>query len=152
MNINFVCLGNICRSPMAEFVMKNLVRQAGLSEKIFVESRGTFADEFSAIHSGTCLELSKNNIPFNRNRISKRFTRADYQNSDMIIGMDGGNIYDIKKIAGGDPDNKVFLMMSFAGENRDVDDPYYTDNYSVTYSDISRACKALIEMVIKTRL
>ena len=147
MVINFVCLGNICRSPMAEFVMKNLVSQAGLSEKISVESRGTFADEFSAIHSGTCHELQKNNIPFNCNRVSKRFTRADYQNSDLIIGMDSGNIYDIKRIAGGDPDNKIFLMMSFCGENRDVDDPYYTDNYSVTYKDISRACAALLKKI-----
>ena len=152
MKINFVCLGNICRSPMAEYVMKNLVQQAGLSEKISVESRGTFADEFSTIHGGTCHELKKHGVPFDGNRVSKRFTRADYQNFDLIIGMDSENIWDIKRIAGGDPDNKIFLMMSFCGENRDVDDPYYTDNYSVTYKDISRACKALLEIVIKTRL
>ena len=65
----------------------------------------------------------------------------------MIIGMDSENIWDIKRIAGGDPDNKIFLMMSFCGENRDVDDPYYTDNYSVTYKDISRACTALLKSV-----
>ena len=147
MKINFVCLGNICRSPMAEYVMKNLVQQAGLSEKISVESRGTFADEFSTIHGGTCHELKKHGIPFDSNRVSRLFTRADYQNFDLIIGMDSENIWDIKRIAGGDPDNKVFLMMSFCGENRDVDDPYYTDNYSVTYKDISRACTALLKSV-----
>lgn len=150
MNINFVCLGNICRSPMAEFVMKNLVEQTGLSDKIIVESRGTFADEFSKIHSGTCRQLEKHGIPFDRKRISKRFTSADYQKSDLIIGMDNSNIWDIKKIVGGDPDNKVFLMMSFCGENRDVADPYYTDEYSVTYRDISRACAALLKKISKS--
>jgi len=145
MKINFVCLGNTCRSPMAEYVMKNLVRQAGLSDKISVESCGTFADEFSTIHSGTCHELKKHGVPFDNHRVSRRFTRADYKSSDLIIAMDGGNVFDIKKIAGGDPDNKVFLMMSFVGEKRDVDDPYYTDNYSVTYKDISRACTALLK-------
>lgn len=147
MNINFVCFGNICRSPMAEFVMKNLVEQAGLSEKISVESSGTNATERSQIASGTCLELAKNNIPFDPYRISKKFTRADYQRCDMIIGMDEENIYDIKKIAGGDPDNKVFLIMEFVNEHRGVDDPYFTDNYTATYDDISRACKALLEKI-----
>ena len=150
MNINFVCLGNICRSPMAEYVMKDLIEKAGLSEKISVESRGTFADQFSPIHSSTCYELKKHGIPFDNRRISKKFTRADYQNSDLIIGMDSENIWDIKNIAGGDPDNKIFLMMSFCGENRDVDDPYYTDKYSVTYADISRACSALLKKLIQS--
>ena len=118
---------------------------SALSDKIFVESSGTHATEITPIHSGTCHELTKNNIPHNKQRISKKFTRADYQRCDLIIGMDEENIYDIKKIAGGDPDNKVFMMMSFVGENRGVDDPYYTDDYSVTYKDISRACKALLE-------
>ena len=145
MKINFVCFGNICRSPMAEFIFKNLVNQAGLSDKISVESSGTNATERSQIASGTCLELAKNNIPFDPYRISRKFTRADYQRCDLIIGMDADNIYSIKKIAGGDPDNKISMMMEFVGENRDVDDPYYTDNYSVTYADISRACAALLK-------
>ena len=147
MNINFVCLGNTCRSPMAEFIMKNLVQQAGLADKISVSSSGTFADEFSHIHCGTCHELTKHEIPFDDNRVSKRFKRADYSKYDLIIGMDVGNIWDIKNIVGGDPDNKIFLMMSFCGENRDVDDPYYTDKYSVTYNDINRACKALLKKI-----
>lgn len=147
MKINFVCMGNICRSPMAEYVMKHLVEKAGLSDKIFIESSGTYATGFTQISSGTCIELEKHNIPFEY-RICKKFTRADYQNCDMIIGMDEDNIYSIKKIAGGDPDNKVFLMMEFAGENRDVEDPYYTEDYITTYNDISRACAALLEKLI----
>lgn len=147
MKINFVCMGNICRSPMAEYVMKDLVEKAGLSEKIFVQSSGCHATGFSQIHSGTCYELALHNIPFDPYRVSKKFIRAYYKMYDMIIGMDAENIHDIKKIVGGDPDNKIFLMMEFAGENRDVADPYYTDKYDVTYNDISRACAALLEKI-----
>ena len=135
---------------MAEFVMKNLVNQYKMADKILVKSSGTHATEITPIHSGTCHELAKNNIPFNRDRISKKFTRADYQNCDLIIGMDSENIYDIKRICGGDPDNKIFLMLSFVGEQRDVDDPYYTDNYAVTYKDISRACSALMKKLMQS--
>lgn len=127
---------------MAEFVMKDLVAKAGLSEKIFVESSGCHADVGTPIHSGTCRELDKHKIPYTR-RTSRQFTIADYQNCDYVIGMDGGNIYDLKKISGGDPDKKIFLMMTFAGENRDVADPYYTGDYATTYKDISLACGKL---------
>lgn len=150
MKINFVCFGNICRSPMAEYVMKNLVEKAGLSEKISVQSSGCHATGYSQISSGTCFELAKNNIPFDPYRISKKFTLQDYQSCDYIVAMDGGNFSDIKKITGGDPDNKVFLMLEFAGENRDVDDPYITDDYAKSYEDISRACAALLEKIIQS--
>lgn len=146
MKINFVCWGNICRSPMAEFVMKNLVEQVGLSEKISVDSSGCHADVGTQMHYGTAHELMKNQIPFTQ-RTSKQFRHSDYKNFDYIIGMDKGNVADLKKICGGDPDKKIFLMMSFAGENRDVDDPYYTDDYATTYKDISLACKKLLEVI-----
>lgn len=146
MKINFVCWGNICRSPMAEFVMKNLIEQAGLSEKISVESSGCHASIGTQMHFGTANELFKNKIPF-KQRGAKQFTHADYKNFDYIIGMDKGNVADLKEICGGDPDKKIFLMMSFAGENRDVDDPYYTDDYAATYKDISLACKKLLEVI-----
>lgn len=131
---------------MAEFVMKNLVEQAGLSEKILVESSGCHASVGTPIHSETCRELAKNNIPYTR-RTAKKFTRDTYKNFDYIIGMDGLNILDLKEISGGDPDKKIFLMMSFAGVNRDVDDPYYTGDYATTYKDISLACKKLLEVI-----
>ena len=146
MKINFVCWGNICRSPMAEFVMKNLVEQAGMSEKISVESSGCHASVGTQMHFGTANELFKNHIPFTQ-RGAKQFTHADYKNFDYIIGMDRGNVADLKEICGGDPDKKIYLMMSFAGENRDVADPYYTDDYATTYKDISTACKKLLEVI-----
>ena len=128
---------------MAEFVMKNLIAQAGLSEKISVESSGCHASVGTQMHYGTANELLKNNIPFTQ-RGSKQFTHADYKNFDYIIGMDRGNVADLKEICGGDPDKKIFLMMSFAGENRDVADPYYTNDYATTYKDISLACEKLL--------
>ena len=146
MIINFVCFGNICRSPMAEFIMKNLVNEAGLTDKISVESSGCHASVGTPISNGTCQQLKAHNIPFDY-RTSRQLTAADYQRCDYIIGMDFRNVSDIKKICGGDPDKKVYLMMNFAGENRDVDDPYMTDNYAATYNDLIRACDALLKKI-----
>ncbi|MBQ7704973.1 MAG: low molecular weight phosphotyrosine protein phosphatase [Selenomonadaceae bacterium] len=150
MKINFVCLGNICRSPMAEFFMKKIVADAGLTDKISVESSGCHATGYTQISSGTCIELAQNNIPFNPDRISKKFNRADYQNCDYIIAMDKYNFSDLQAMTGGDPDKKFFLMMEFAGEKRDVEDPYITDDYTATYKDISRACTALLKILTAT--
>lgn len=146
MNINFVCWGNICRSPMAEFVMKKLVDDAGLSDKIAVESSGCHADVGTPISDGTCQQLKLHDIPF-KYRTSRQLTRADYSRCDYIVGMDFGNIRDIKKIVGGDPNDKVFLMMDFVGEHRDVADPYMTDKYDVTYRDVLRGCTALLDRI-----
>lgn len=144
--INFVCFGNICRSPMAEFVMKDLVQKAGLEKDFLIASSGCHPAVGTPIHYDTCRVLKKNNVPYT-NRTSKQFTAQIYKDFDYIICMDSWNVLDAKKISGGDPDGKIFLMMSFVGESRDVDDPYYTDNYEVTYSDILRGCQALLEKV-----
>ena len=133
---------------MAEFVMKNFVAEKNLSEKIFVASSGCFAEVGCPIHSGTCRELEKNKIPFTQ-RKAKQFTLEDYKNFDYIIGMDEGNIFDLKRISGGDPDKKIFLMMSFAGENRGVADPYYTGDFATTYKDISHACEKFLNFLMK---
>ena len=126
--------------------MKDLIAKAGLAEKIIVESSGCHASVGTPIHSKTCRELAKNNIPHDK-RTAKKFTPDTYKNFDYIIGMDEYNVMDIKRISGGDPDKKIFLMMSFAGMNRDVDDPYYTENYETIYKDISLACKKLLEVI-----
>ncbi len=149
MKINFVCYGNICRSPMAEFVMKNLVAKAGLSDKVSVESSGCHALEGSPVANGTRHELSLHNIACDE-RTSRQFVREDYQRCDLIVAMDKSNLRDLKRITGGDPDHKIFLMMEFVGENRDVDDPYVTDNYAVAYQDISRACSAIMRQLAQS--
>ena len=133
---------------MAEFIMKYLVERAGLSEKISVASMGCQAEVYSRTAYGTCHELEKNNIPYNR-RLAVQLEKSDYKNFDYIIGMDFRNVSDIKKICGGDPDKKVYLMMNFAGENRDVDDPYYTDDYETTYKDLILSCGELLKFLQK---
>ena len=142
--INFVCFGNICRSPMAEFIMKNLVKNAGLEENFLIESSGCYAAVGTLIHHSSCRELKKNGIPFTP-RTAKKFTPNTYKNFDYIVCMDKENFHDAKNISGGDPDNKIYLLLEFAGESRDVDDPYYTDNYSVAYADILRGCEEFLK-------
>lgn len=146
--IIFVCFGNICRSPMAEFVMKHLVAKAGLEEDFLIKSAGCYPSVGTPTSEGTIQELRKNNIPFTR-RTSKLFLDSDYDCFDYLIGLDRSNVRDMKDICNGDPDNKIFLLMDFAGEHRDVKDPWYTDDYAVSYRDILIGCSALLESIIK---
>ncbi len=142
--IIFVCFGNICRSPMAEFVMKHLVAEAGLEKNFLIESAGCHPSVGTPMSEGTARELKKNNVPFTR-RTSKLFLGSDYNRFDYLVGLDRSNVRDMKEICGGDPAKKIFLLMDFAGEHRDVDDPWYTDDYSVSYRDILVGCAALLE-------
>ena len=144
--IIFVCFGNICRSPMAEFVMKHLVARAGREEDFLVESAGCHPAVGTRMAEGTAWELHRNNIPF-KMRTSKLLLASDYKKFDYLIGMDRSHVRDMKEICGGDPDKKIFLLMDFAGEHRDVDDPWYTDDYSASYRDILIGCSALLEFV-----
>ena len=95
--------------------------------------------------NGTAYELKRNNIPFTR-RTSKLLLDSDYKKFDYLIGLDRSNVRDMKEICNGDPDKKIFLLMDFAGEHRDVDDPWYTDDYSTSYQDILIGCEALLEI------
>ncbi len=144
--IVFVCFGNICRSPMAEFVMKHLVARAGREKDFLIESAGCHPSIGTPLSEGTARELRKNNVPFTR-RTSKLLLESDYKRFDYLIGMDRSNVADMRDICGGDPDGKIFLMMSFAGERRDVADPWYTDDYATTYQDVLVACEALLEQI-----
>ena len=145
--IVFVCFGNICRSPMAEFVMKHLVARAGRAKDFLIESAGCHPSIGTPLSEGTARELRKNNVPFTR-RTSKLLLESDYKRFDYLIGMDRSNVADMRDICGGDPDGKIFLMMTFAGERRDVADPWYTDDYATTYQDVLLACEALLEKII----
>lgn len=145
--IIFVCYGNICRSPIAEFVMKDLIAKANHSEEFEVKSAGCHAVVGSSMSNGTRTQLTKHNIPFTK-KSANQLTKADYQIYDYIIGMDKSNVDDMKLIFDGDTDNKVHLMMSFAGENRDVADPWYTDDFDTTYEDILKGCQALLNKIL----
>lgn len=144
--IVFVCFGNICRSPMAEFVMKHLVTKAGRTKDFLIESAGCHPSVGTPMSEGTAHELKKNNIPFTR-RGSKLLLESDYKKFDYLIGMDRSNVWDMKDLFGGDPDGKIFMLMEFAGEHRDVDDPWYTDDYATTYRDVLVGCEALLEKI-----
>jgi Protein-tyrosine-phosphatase len=149
--ILFVCHGNICRSPMAEFVMKHLVREAGLADNILVESKALHRDEIgSDTHRGTREVLHAHNIPFSKRRATL-MTAADYGAFDIIIGMDTENMCDLDRLTGGDPDGKVRRLLSYIGEERDVADPWYTGNFDVTYRDVDSGCRALLQTLTENK-
>lgn len=145
--IIFVCFGNICRSPMAEFVMKHLVAQRGMEKSFQIKSAGCHPAVGTPMSYGTAHELKKNNVPFT-NRTSQALYAEDYSHFDYLIGLDNSNVRDIKKMFSGDPDEKIFLLMEFAGESRDVADPWYTGDYAETYRDVLKGCTALLEKII----
>ena len=147
--ILFVCHGNICRSPMAEFVMKHLVREAGLADKILVESKALHRDEIgSDTHRGTREVLRAHGIPFSKRRATL-MTAADYSAFDIIIGMDTENMNDLDRLTGGDPDGKVRRLLSYIGEERDVADPWYTGNFNETRRILTACCSALLGKIEK---
>lgn len=148
--IIFVCFGNICRSPMAEFVMKHLVTKVGLEKDFLIESAGCHPSIGTLMSEETARELRKNNVPFTR-RTSKLLLDTDYKKFDYLIGFDRSNVWDMKEICGGDFDKKIFLLMDFAGEHRDVADPWYTDDYTTSYRDIIIGCEALLEFVKRAK-
>ena len=124
--------------------MKNLVARAGLEKNFQIESAGCHPSVGTPMSDGTAHELKKNNIPFTR-RTSEQLTSWDYEHFNYLIGLDRSNVRDMKNICGGDPDNKIFMLMEFAGEQRDVADPWYTDDYATTYKDCLIGCTALLE-------
>ena len=147
--IMFVCHGNICRSTMAEFVMKDLVRKAGLADKFIINSSATSREEIGwDTHYSTKAKLREMNIPFSK-RKAVQITKQDYDMYDYIIVMDNNNLRNLSYIIGEDTEHKVYKMMSFVGENRDVKDPWYTDNFDETYADVDKACRALLAKLIK---
>ena len=142
--ILFVCHGNICRSPMAEFVMKKLLRDAGLSEEFKVQSAAASREEIgNDMHYGAKRVLREHGIPFEK-RAAVQITAADYGKYDYIAGMDVNNVRDMLRIFGGDPQRKVCRLLEFAGLSRDVADPWYTGDFDTAYSDVSEGCAALL--------
>ena len=141
----FVCHGNICRSPMAEFVMKDLVRKQGLADCFAIASAGVSDEEHgNPVHRGTRQKLAEVGIPV-ENRTARQMTRADYAEYDYLIGMESWNLRGMRSIAGGDPEHKIHRLLDYAGRPRDIADPWYTGNFDVTYDDIQEGCQAFLE-------
>lgn len=142
-HILFVCHGNICRSPMAEFYFKHLVHKAGRDEEFAIASAATSREEIgNDVHWGTKDMLTERGIPYSR-RKARQITVADYERNDYIITFDAENEREITRLIGSDRDHKVYSLLSFAGLDRDVADPWYTGDFRQTYADVERGCQAL---------
>ena len=147
-NILFVCHGNICRSPMALCYFKHLVRQKGLEDMFLLDSAATSTEEIgNGAHPGTRKRLRQAGISCEGHR-AKQMKRKDYETYDYLIGMDGRNISNMNRITGGDPESKIHKLMEFAESNKDVDDPWYTGDFEITWKDIITGCNALFEKIV----
>ncbi|MCR5287227.1 MAG: low molecular weight phosphotyrosine protein phosphatase [Saccharofermentans sp.] len=136
LKVLFVCHGNICRSTMAQSMFQDIVNKKGLSDKFEIDSAATSREEIgNGPHYGTIGKLREVGIPVVPHR-ARQMTRADYDKYDYLIGMDSYNVSNMTRIAGGDPDGKIYSMLSFAGLNRSIADPWYTDNFDETYNDL----------------
>lgn len=143
--ILFICHGNICRSTMAESVMTYLVEKEGLADKFYINSAATSREEIgNGVHHGTVAKLKKEGIPVIPHR-AVQMTLNDYEEYDYLIGMDMENIRNMQRISGGDPDEKIYKLLTFAGSGLDVADPWYTGDFEATYRDVLAGCKGLLE-------
>ena len=143
--ILFICLGNICRSPMAESIMKDLVSKAGLSEQFEIASAATSAWEIgNPVYPPARQKLAEHGIDYN-GKTARQMTRLDYARYDHLIGMDESNLCDILRIVGGDPQHKVSLLMAHTGQPREVADPWFTGDFEATWRDVLEGCTALLE-------
>ena len=147
--IMFVCHGNICRSPMAEFIFKRIAADAGRSADFLVSSSATSTEEIwrgvgNPIYPPAARELSRHGIPYDR-REATLLLAEDYGRYDMFIGMDSNNIRNMYRIFGSDPDGKISKLMSYTDSDADVSDPWYTERFDRAYADIYAGCAALFE-------
>ena len=141
----FICHGNICRSPMAEFILKDIIKKRGLEDKFIISSSATSTEEIgNPVHPGTRKKLSSFNINTSGKK-AVQITKSDYEKYDYIFLMDNNNIRNIKRIIDSDPDNKICRFLDITNNPRDIADPWYTGNFDETYNDILEGCTAFIE-------
>ena len=142
--ILFVCHGNICRSPMAEYVMKELVFQAHLEHQFYIESAATSTEEIgNPVYPPARRKLAEHGIGC-QGKTARQMTRADYDRFDLLIGMDDWNIRNMRRICGGDPENKIVKLMDYTERPGDVADPWYTGDFEATWQDVLLGCQSLL--------
>lgn len=143
--ILFICHGNICRSPMAEYVMKKLVSDAGLSDSYEISSAATSTEEIgNPVYPPARRKLAEHGITC-EGHSARQMTRADYDRYDLLIGMDRENMDAMRRICGGDPAGKLHLLMDYTDRPGNVADPWYTRNFEKTWQDVLQGCAALLE-------
>ena len=145
--ILFLCHGNICRSPMAEFVMKDLVQKAGRTHDFWSESAAVSAEELgNPVYPSARRELVAHGICCD-GKTARQMTRADYDNFDLLVCMDQSNLRRMERICGGDPKGKMSLLLTHTGRSEDVADPWYTGDFAATWRDVLSGCTALLEKI-----
>ena len=145
--ILFVCHGNICRSPMAEFVMKDLVKKAGLESEFLIESAATSTEEIgNPVYSPARRKLAEHGIDC-AGKTARQLKNEDYDQYDLLIGMDRANLQNMHRICGGDFDGKIHLLMEFTDRPDDVADPWYTGDFESTWQDVLEGCRELLQAV-----
>ena len=150
--VMFVCHGNICRSPMAEFIFKNMLEEKGLLDRVYVSSSATSTEEIiggvgNPVYPPAVRELKKHGIDPGQKR-AVQLKKEDYDKYALFVVMDGNNMRDAIRIFGTDPENKLCRMMDFTSRVGDVADPWYTGDFSTTYRDIYDGCLGLLEYVV----
>ena len=142
--ILLICHGNICRSPMAEFVMKDLAAKAGAGEQFVIDSAATSTEEIgNPVYPPARRELAAHGIPCT-GHAARQLTRADYNRYDLLIGMDSANIRNMLRICGGDPEGKIHRLLDYTARPGDVADPWYTGDFSATWRDVLEGCTAIL--------
>ena len=153
--IMFVCHGNICRSPMAEFIMKDLAVKANVEDEFVIRSSATSTEEIyrgvgNPIYPPAAAELTRRGVPFTK-RQAVQLAAEDCGKYDIFVGMDSANIRNMIRILGKDADKRIFKLLSFTGSDRDVSDPWYSDRFDIAFDDIYKGCHALFERILKSR-
>ncbi len=141
----FICHGNICRSTLAESVFTHIVKERGLSDRFVIDSFATSTEEIgNPPHRGTVRKLQEVGIPLVPHR-AQQIRWKDYEQADYVIGMDDWNMRNLNLMLKGDPDGKIYKLLTFAGSQRDIADPWYTGNFDVTYDDVVEGCEAFLK-------
>ena len=141
--ILFICHGNICRSPMAEFVFRDMAEKRGLGDSFFIRSAATSSEELgNPVHYGTKEILSRYGIRTD-GKYAVKMTKKDYEAYDLLIGMESRNLHNMRRITGEDADHKMARLLDYSAHPRDIADPWYTGNFDRTYEDIKEGCEAL---------